>query len=547
MQLRNPKSVRRKATTFVAGLAAVTIAALGVAAASGPTVASGDADSRHGKRSADWPTWQLNTSGTRYNAHERTITPRNVDRLELKWAYTFAKVPYARVGSQPAVSDGVLYVGGPDGTFVALDARSGETRWSYDANTVTGPLPDGKANGIRDGAAVAGNTVYFGDSTGRVFALDKRNGRQKWVARVSSQELSALTSSPLVVGNQLFIGVSTLEAGLARNPDYACCRHHGQVVALNAHTGEQLWVYDTLRPAEPVGTWPSGATKYAPSGASVWGSPVADLRTRTIFVGTGQNTTGSEGDINSVLALSMDTGKVRWKRRMTFPDTYTTACELEDPGEYCPGKGTTALDADFGASANVIKVRGRTLVTIGQKNGMYYAFDARTGRTVWQIELAPGPHGGVGVQWGSVFDGRYLYAATWYEEPSTIYKIDARNGRIVWERPHAADGCSTGGAAQFAELCMPIYTPAPSGSPGLIYEGSADGKFRIFSSRSGRELFEFDAVRDFQGVNGVPGRGSALSGNGGAVIANGMVYVMAGYYPFYPSDKGTVMLAFGLK
>jgi hypothetical protein len=26
-----------------------------------------------------------------------------------------------------------------------------------------------------------------------------------------------------------------------------------------------------------------------------------------------------------------------------------------------------------------------------------------------------------------------------------------------------------------------------------------------------------------------------------------MVYVMAGYYPFYPSDKGTVMLAFGLK
>jgi hypothetical protein len=32
-----------------------------------------------------------------------------------------------------------------------------------------------------------------------------------------------------------------------------------------------------------------------------------------------------------------------------------------------------------------------------------------------------------------------------------------------------------------------------------------------------------------------------------SVIANGMVYVMAGYYPFYPTDKGVVMLAFGLK
>ena len=85
----------------------------------------------------------------------------------------------------------------------------------------------------------------------------------------------------------------------------------------------------------------------------------------------------------------MDSGKVRWKNRMTFPDTYTTACELEDPGDYCPGKGTTALDADFGASANVITVRGKTLVTIGQKNGMFYAFDARNGRIEWQTELAP--------------------------------------------------------------------------------------------------------------------------------------------------------------
>jgi polyvinyl alcohol dehydrogenase (cytochrome) len=546
VHLPNPRSVRRRATAFVAGLAAVTTAALGVAAASAPTVASGDADTHRGA-SADWPTWQLNTSGTRYNANERTIHPGNVGQLELKWAYTFGNVPYSRVGSQPAVSEGVLYVGGPDGKFVALDARSGKTKWEYDANAVTGPAPGGAPNGIRDGAAVDRHKVYFGDSTGRVFALDKRTGRQVWVARVSSQELSAMTSSPLVVGGKLFIGVSTLEAGLARDPDYPCCSHHGQVVSLDADTGKRNWVFDTLRPAQEVGTWPSGAKKFAPSGASVWSSPVADLRSRTIFVGTGQNTTGSEGDINSVIALSMDTGKVRWKNRMTFPDTYTTACELDDPGEYCPGKGTTALDADFGASANVISVRGRTLVTIGQKNGMFYAFDARTGRVVWKTELAPGPHGGVGVQWGSVYDGRYLYAATWYEEPSTIYKIDASNGRIVWESPHAADGCTTGGAAAFQEMCMPIYTPAPSGSPGLIYEGSADGKFRIFSSRSGKELFEFDAIRDFQGVNGVPGRGSALSGNGGAIVANGMVYVMAGYYPFYPTDKGTVMLAFGLK
>ncbi|MPZ81108.1 MAG: PQQ-binding-like beta-propeller repeat protein [Actinophytocola sp.] len=534
-------TVRRKALALAAGLAALTTASCGVASSEPEAAAD------RGHRSSDWPTWQLDTVGSRYNANEREITPRNAGQLELKYAYTFGNVPYARVGSQPAVADGVLYVGGPDGEFVALDAKTGETRWSYDANELTGPLPDGAPNGIRDGAAVSGDKVYFGDSTGRIFALDKRSGKLRWAKKVSTQDLSAMTSSPLIVGNRLFVGVSTLEAGLARDPNYACCKHRGQVVALDTDTGDQIWEYYTMRPAEEVGTWPSGAKKYAPAGGSVWSSPVADLKSRTVFVGTGQNTTGSEGDINSVIALSMDTGKVRWKNRMTFPDTYTTACEQENPGDYCPGLGTTALDADFGASANVITVRGRTLVTIGQKNGMYYAFDARSGRVVWRNELAPGPHGGVGVQWGSVFDGRYLYAATWYEEPSTLYKIDAADGEIVWTSAHPEDGCTTGGAAAFQDMCMPIFTPAPTGSPGLIYEGSADGKFRIFSSRTGEVLYTFDAIRDFQGVNGVPGRGSALSGNGGAIVADGMVYVMAGYYPFYPTDKGTVMLAFGLK
>ncbi|HEY0454019.1 PQQ-binding-like beta-propeller repeat protein [Actinophytocola sp.] len=534
-------TVRRKALALAAGLAALTIASCGVASSEPEAAAD------RGHRSSDWPTWQLDTVGSRYNANEREITPRNAGELELKYAYTFGKVPYARVGSQPAVSGGVLYVGGPDGRFVALDAKSGETKWTYDANALTGPLPGGAPNGIRDGAAVAGDTVYFGDSTGRIFALDKRTGKLKWAKEVSTQDLSAMTSSPLVVGDRLFVGVSTLEAGLAANHDYPCCRHRGQVVALDTDTGDKIWEYFTMRPAEEVGTWPSGAKKYAPAGASVWSSPVADLRSRTVFVGTGQNTTGSEGDINSVIALSMDTGKVRWKNRMTFPDTYTTACEQPNPGDYCPGLGTTALDADFGASANVITVDGRTLVTIGQKNGMFYAFDARSGRVVWRNELAPGPHGGVGVQWGSVFDGRYLYAATWYEQPSTLYKIDAATGKIVWEKAHPGDGCTTGGAAAFQEMCMPIFTPAPTGSPGLVYEGSADGKFRIFSSRTGEVLFTFDAIQDFPGVNGVAGRGSALSGNGGAIVADGMVYVMAGYYPFYPSDKGTVMLAFGLK
>src|SRR5439155_27023696 len=103
---------------------------------------------------------------------------------------------------------------------------------------------------------------------------------------------------------------------------------------------------------------------------------------------TGNSATGKEGDVDTMLALNIDTGLPRWKHTLTSPDVYTAACGLPDPGEYCPGKGSYALDADIGGTANVINVNGRTLVAIGQKGGMFYALDGKTGATVWQTKLA---------------------------------------------------------------------------------------------------------------------------------------------------------------
>lgn len=69
---------------------------------------------------------------------------------------------------------------------------------------------------------------------------------------------------------------------------------------------------------------------------------------------------------------------------------------------------------------------------------------------------------------------------------------------------------------------------------------------RAYSSRTGKVLWEYDTVRDFDGVNGRKGHGSAVSAGGGAVAVNGMMYVQSGYSPFYPSDYGNVLLAFAL-
>jgi polyvinyl alcohol dehydrogenase (cytochrome) len=503
------------------------------------------------QESGDWTMWMKNAYGSRYNGAEHQITPQNVKNLKVKWAYTFANVPYSKVGSQPAIVDGVAYVGGPDAKLFALDARTGRQKWAFDLTPTTGPVTGENAE-VRDGPTVSGNSVFFGDSTGRVYSVDKRNGRLNWATQVANHPDARLTSSPQVFDGKVFIGESSYEGGF-NDESYPCCIHRGQVISLDAKTGRLIWRYYTMREAEQIGTWPSGTPKWGPSGGGVWASPVIDPRSRTLYVGTGNNYTGFEGDTDSMLALSVDTGRVKWKRQFTHPDEQTYMCVLRpEVSGWCPGYGEYALNMDVGATANLIDVNGRTLVTVGQKGGMYHALDARTGAVVWERRLVePDLHskdpGSQGIEFGSSYDGKYIYVSTWRGSPGKVFKLDPRNGKVLWVTENPSDGCTSGGAGQYPNAgCEAAFIAAVSTTPGLVYAGSSDGKERILSAKDGKILWTFDVVREFQGVNGIIGRGNGVAGNGGAVISHGMLYVMTGYHPYYDTSRGPVLLAFGL-
>jgi polyvinyl alcohol dehydrogenase (cytochrome) len=294
-------------------------------------------------------------------------------------------------------------------------------------------------------------------------------------------------------------------------------------------------------------------TMYAPSGGSLWGTPAVDPASGTLYIGTGQNYTGvgpdhneSVGDIDSILALDSATGSVRWKRQLVPTDTARLVCVTGDPG-YCPGLLNGSYhDWDVSAAPNLFRVGARSLVGVGHKNGVYHVFDAATGAVIWERTLGtPLPGGPAGIQWGTSFDGRRLYIATWQANPGTLFALAPATGGVLWSTPNPSDGCSTGGATQFPGLCQLAFTPAVTTSPGVVYEGSWDGKMRAFSADTGAVLWEYDTIRHFAGVNGVTGSGSALSGNGGAVVSGGMMFVQSGYFP-YPIDTGFVLLAFRL-
>jgi glucose dehydrogenase len=77
---------------------------------------------------ANWPQLLIDPCHTGYNPNEFILNPSNVGTLVLDWKYTSAKG-----FSTPALFNGVLYLGSYDDNLYALNARTGELLWTYDA------------------------------------------------------------------------------------------------------------------------------------------------------------------------------------------------------------------------------------------------------------------------------------------------------------------------------------------------------------------------------------------------------------------------------
>jgi polyvinyl alcohol dehydrogenase (cytochrome) len=497
---------------------------------------------------AVWNGWGVTTSNTRFQESGMAgLTAADVPRLKLKWAFAFPGD--LQSNAQATLFGGRVFVGSAGGIVYSLSAATGCVYWYFDAG---GPMRAAISIGRISQRGGARYAAFFAGGAGTAFALDAATGKLLWKTKVENFPVARFTGSPTLHRGRLYVPIASGEEGSAPLPTYECCKFRGSVVALDAETGKQIWKTYTI-PEEPIPTQKNkaGTQLWGPSGASVWSSPAIDEKRNLLYVTTGNNYSDPPSRTSDAfLAIDLKTGKIVWSKQMTPADAYTSACRLPDKTG-CPG--SNGPDFDFSASPILVtRPNGKRALIAGQKSGIVYAVDPdKQGDVIWQTRVGQGGTMG-GVQWGSAADGTNVYVAnsdigrimlTFSQftdaDPNRgggMFALRLDTGERVWYTPPA--GCSG------RTRCSPAQSAAVSAMAGVAFSGSYDGHMRAYDAADGHVLWDVDTIRQYETVNGVPGRGGSLDGPGPA-IGGGMIFFNSGYHTG-GGVPGNVLLAFSV-
>jgi alcohol dehydrogenase (cytochrome c) len=320
----------------------------------------------------DWPFYGNDIGGMHY-ADVDQINPSNVAQLQPAWIlHTGVMSATSSFESQPLVVDGTMYVSSPHDHVFALDAASGEIKWTYNPD-----LPPLQNLGIccgqtNRGIAYGEGKIFLAQLDSTLVALDAATGSPLWKISVDLWENSKTeTLAPLYADGKVIVGLSCAEF---------FCRGH--VTAYSAADGSQLWRFYTIPGPGEFGndTWSGDSWKGG--GGSVWGTPTFDRDLGMVYFATGNTAPDANGSqrcgdnlfANSIVALDANTGVRQWH----FQEVHHDIWDYDGP------EPTLLFTAH---------VNGQSIPAIGHgnKSGYYYILDRRNGQPVFPVTETPVP------------------------------------------------------------------------------------------------------------------------------------------------------------
>jgi len=320
----------------------------------------------------------------------------------------------------PIVVDGIMFFTSTWSRVYAVEAKTGETLWSFDPEVPGEWARKACCDIVNRGVAVYQGKVFFASLDGRLFSLNAETGEKIWEVDTITDRTRAytITGAPRVAKGKVYIGNGGAEYGV-----------RGYVTAYDTETGEQVWRFFTV-PGDPslgfedpamemaAKTWKGTNWWEFGGGGTVWNSIVYDPDFNNIYLGVGNGSPWTReirspggGDnlfLASIVAVDADTGKYKWHYQTT----------PEDNWDYTAVQDMALADMEVDGEKKKVLLQA-------PKNGFFYVIDRSNGKVLRAHPFAA-------VTWATHVD---LETGRPVENPEVDY---SENGSFVLPGPLGA-------------------------------------------------------------------------------------------------------------
>ncbi len=442
--------------------------------------------------------------------------------------------------STPLVVDGILYFTGTMNRIRAVDATNGNMLWQFDPEVAKHIGKDRKPGWTQSrGITYYKGKIFTATWEGRLIALDAKTGKQIWsVLTIDPDKKMGITGAPKAFAGKVLIGNGGSEAAPNR----------GYVTAYDAESGKQAWRFYIV-PGNPADGFENDAMKMAAEtwtgewwkyggGGNAWHGFTYDAELHTLYIGTGNGgpwnpkvRSEKGGDnlfLSSIVALNPDDGSYKWHYQTTPGDAW-----------------------DYNSNMDIvlatIKIKGKDTKVLmhAPKNGFFYVINRETGKlisakpfveTTWASEIdsitgrpeifpnarydsgsvyiTPSPHGAhswhamsynpqTGLAYIPTIHDAAIFDAT--KTNLNDWKVNPGKGGIAvgLSDPDSLPRPYNGSLQAWNPVTQKLAWAVPhqelwnggtlTSAGGLVFQGTALGKFNAYHAATGKLLWTYDA------------------------------------------------------
>jgi len=348
---------------------------------------------------SDWPTYGHDAGGSRFSP-ARQVNDKNVTALKVAWTFQTGELKTyegtrakekAAFEATPVMIDNTLYFSTPSCRVFAIEAKTGKEKWMYDPRV---DLKDDYSEITSRGVSVwpAGGEknnsprrIFIATIDGRLIALDAASGKAiTSFGKEGVVDLKENVGHDVSVTSPPAVIGNTVVVGSSLGDNYRLDYPRGVVRAYDAVSGKLRWSWDPIPQDSTDKAWQTwnGPKAHKTGAANAWAVISADAKRDLVFVPGSSPAPDYYG--GERIGQNLYGNCVAALRASTGKLVWYFQVVHHDLWDYDIAAQPMLIDIDKDGQK-------KAAVAIGTKMGHIFILDRETGKPLFPIEERPVP------------------------------------------------------------------------------------------------------------------------------------------------------------